>query len=78
MSNAHRMAELPIWAVHGADDGVTLAGESREMIDAIREAGGQPHYTELPGVGHGAVGPGLMSSREVLDWMFEQRRPDDD
>jgi predicted peptidase len=78
MSDAHRMADLPIWAVHGADDGVTLAAESRAMIDAIREAGGRPHYTELSGVGHAAVGPGLIESSEVLEWMFEQRRPDDD
>ncbi|MFV0444806.1 MAG: alpha/beta fold hydrolase [Planctomycetaceae bacterium] len=69
---------VPVWAVHGADDKGVPPKESREMIAALRAAGGSPMYSELKGVGHAAVGPGLIESSEVLVWMFDHRRPDGD
>lgn len=64
----------PIWAVHGADDEIVPVERSRQMVDAIRAAGGEPKYSELAGVGHHSWQPAYEPSFGLLDWMFEQRR----
>ncbi|MFV0445938.1 MAG: dienelactone hydrolase family protein [Planctomycetaceae bacterium] len=66
------LKHVPIWAVHGANDKGVPPEESLEMIAALRAAGGTPRYSELKGVGHPAVGPGLINSDEVIRWMFAQ------
>ena len=35
------------------------------MIAAIKKAGGNPKYTEYPGVGHNSLGQGLRHRRAV-------------
>ena len=44
------------------------------MIAAIRAAGGDPKYTEYPGVGHNAWDPAYADAA-FYDWLFAQRRP---
>ena len=73
-SQAHRLAHLPIWAVHGSADPVVDVRQSRSMIAAIRDAGGDPRFTELPGLGHNSWDVVFRRNSEVLDWMFQQRR----
>lgn len=70
---ADRLARVPVWAWHGDADDVVPVSRSRSMIEAIRRAGGSPRYTELSGVGHDSWTP-AYTSRELLDWMFAQRR----
>jgi predicted peptidase len=70
---ASRMAEVPIWAFHGECDRVVSPERSRNMVAALREAGGQPQYTEYHLIGHNSwdsamVEPGLF------EWLFAQRR----
>jgi len=69
---AKRYLGLPVWAFHGDDDRAVPVGRSREMIEAIRAAGGDPKYTEYPGVGHDSW------TRTYADdafhaWLFAQR-----
>lgn len=71
--HADRIAGLPIWNFHGDADSVIPIARSREMIDAIRAAGGRPIHTEYEGVGHNSWTP-TLESRHVWDWMFAQRR----
>lgn len=72
-SYAQKIANIPVWAFHGdADRNVSVAG-SRNMIEAIRKAGGNPKYNEYEGVGHN-VWPEIEKSEDVLKWMFEQRK----
>jgi predicted peptidase len=71
---ADRLVDVPVWAWHGADDDVVPAAKSRRMIEAIRAAGGEPRYTELPGVGHDAWTPAYCDPNGVLPWMFSQRK----
>lgn len=42
--SASRFIDVPLWAVHGADDEVVPVAQSKEMITAIREAGGSPQF----------------------------------
>jgi hypothetical protein len=43
------------------------------MIEAIKQAGGQPKYTELAGAGHD-ITEQVFSTPELLPWVFAQRR----
>lgn len=72
-TQAAKLAGLPIWCFHGADDTVVPVERSRSMVAAIRAAGGEPRYSELPGVGHHSWAPAYRES-ELLDWLFAQRR----
>lgn len=73
VEQAARLVGLPLWAFHGAEDEVVPPVRSREMIAALVAAGGQPRYSELPGVGHDAWTPVYTGPDSVLPWLFSQR-----
>lgn len=64
---------VPIWAFHGADDKTVPATESQKMIEALRAAGGEPKYTEYPGVGHNSWAV-TYANPELYAWLFAQRK----
>lgn len=70
---AEKIAKLPIWAFHGDQDKAVKVERSREMIAAIKAAGGQPKYTEYPGVGHDSWTQSYKNP-EFYQWLFAQRR----
>ena len=68
------LSNTPLWAWHGAADTVVSPARSRSMIQAIREAGGSPRYTELAGVGHESFLPAFAPESGTVRWLFEQHR----
>ena len=56
-AQAEKLAKLPIWAFHGDADPLVPVERPRDMIAAIKKAGGEPKYTEYKGVGHDAWTP---------------------
>tara|TARA_R110002111_G_scaffold75888_5_gene120288 strand:- start:889 stop:1740 length:852 start_codon:yes stop_codon:yes gene_type:complete len=70
-SMAHKMVDTPVWAFHGDDDNVVPVERSREMIQAIKDAGGDPKYTEYPGVNHGSWVP-TFAEPGLLPWITSQ------
>jgi predicted peptidase len=74
-TQAARIKHIPCWCWHGDKDDRVPVQHSRDMIAALRAAGGTPRYTELPGVGHGSYGPAYRS-REFWTWLLEQRQPE--
>ncbi len=70
-SMAQQMVDTPVWAFHGDDDSVVPVERSREMIQAIKDAGGEPKYTEYPGVNHGSWVP-TFAEPELLPWITSQ------
>lgn len=72
-ATAERIAHIPIWATHGADDPTVPPEMSRQMIQALQEAGSQPGYTEYPGVGHFAWLQ-TYSDEYMIDWLFSQQK----
>jgi predicted peptidase len=72
-TQAERIAKIPVWAFHGAKDTTVSVSRSRNMIQAIKAAGGEPKYTEYPDVGHFAWVPAFRDP-EMLKWLFTQRR----
>ena len=79
-SRAGDLVRLPIWAFAGSEDPIVPVSGSRSMIAAIREAGGNPQYTEYPGVGHVswiypyAVDGQPNASPAFFEWLFAQHR----
>ena len=73
VENAKKIAAIPIWAFHGEKDRVVHVERGREMIEAIRKAGGKPRYSELPGVRHNSWTPAYKNP-ELWKWLFAQKR----
>jgi predicted peptidase len=78
-SKAYLLVNQPIWAFHGAKDTVVPVSGSRDMIAAIRQAGGYPLYTEYLDAGHGLWGPGQVydpaADPAFFAWFFAQQLP---
>jgi predicted peptidase len=70
---APRLAPLPCWCFHGALDEVIAVEQSRRMVQALRQAGGQPHYTEYPDAGHNAWDRAYAAD-EFFTWLLQQQR----
>ena len=70
---AEKIKDIPMWAFHGdADTAVKVAG-SRDMVEAVKKAGGDPKYTEYPGVGHNSW-EWAFTEPALAEWLFAQRR----
>lgn len=70
---ADRFASLPLWCFHGDQDTAVPVKRSRDMIDALKAAGGNPKYTEYPGVGHDSWSR-TYADPAVFQWLFSQLR----
>lgn len=71
---AARLIRLPIWCFHGDNDKAVPVERSRNMIEAIRKAGGHPKYSEYPGVGHNSWDKAYADTG-FYEWLFTQKRP---
>lgn len=69
---AARLVRIPIWVFHGGADSGNTPEMSREMVKAIRAAGGNPLYTEYPGVEHNCWTQ-TYANPLLYTWMFNQR-----
>src|SRR5205823_9552109 len=52
VTTALTIKDIPIWAFHGSADTIVPVEDTRNMIQALRDAGGNPKYTEIAGGGH--------------------------
>jgi lysophospholipase L1-like esterase/predicted esterase len=64
---------VAIWAFHGMEDPTVPVARSREMIDALKAAGGHPLYSEYSYIKHDSWST-AYGEPEFLPWMFAQRR----
>ena len=72
-SDAEKIKDLPIWAFHGDADGAVKVEKSRDMVAALKAAGGKPRYTELAFVGHNSW-DAAYAVDELYSWMFAQKK----
>ncbi|MDZ4290058.1 MAG: prolyl oligopeptidase family serine peptidase [Prosthecobacter sp.] len=73
VEDAPKMATVPVWAFHGADDPTVPVKFSRDLTAGVTKAGGMAKYTEYHGVGHDSWTkacdePGLW------EWLFAQKK----
>ena len=73
-SRADQLRNLPVWAFHGAQDTVVPLSGSKDMIDAIKAAGGNPRFTIYPQAGHDSWTE-TYANDEIYSWLLQQRRP---
>ena len=70
---ARIFAHIPAWVFHGARDPVVPVQRSREMVEALKNAGGNVKFTIFPEAEHDSwteayANPGLY------DWLLQQKR----
>lgn len=71
-SKAELLVDIPIWTFHGDQDAAVPVTGTREMVAAIKEAGGKNiKYTEFAGRGHGCWYT-VWESAETYRWLFSQ------
>ncbi len=70
---ALKTVKVAVWAFHGALDKNVPVINSRNMINAIKAAGGNPRYTEYPDQGHN-IWDSVKATPGLLDWLFAQHR----
>lgn len=70
---APKIATIPTWVFHGDKDDAVPVDRSREMVAALKAAGGKPFYTEVPGGNHN-VWDRAYDDAEMWKWLFAQKR----
>ena len=70
---APKIVNVAVWAFHGARDKNVPVINSRNMINAIKSAGGNPRYTEFPDEGHN-IWDKVSTTPGLLGWLFAQHR----
>lgn len=68
-----KIAHLPIWAWHGEKDAVIAPSRSQDMIEAIKQAGGSPKYSEVKDRGHNSW-VDVWNSNVLWDWLYLQKK----
>ncbi|NLG13001.1 MAG: hypothetical protein GX561_02205 [Lentisphaerae bacterium] len=72
-NHAKKLKGLPIWAFHGDSDTAVPTSRSRDMIQALKDIGEKPIYTELKNTGHDAWTPAI-NNPELIQWLFKQHK----
>ena len=67
-----KLATTPIRVFHGADDRVVPAQRSRDMVAAIKAAGGDIQYTEYPNTNHNSWDK-AYGDAEAIAWLLAQK-----
>lgn len=72
-ATAKDFKDIALWCFHGDQDKSVDVQRSRDMISALKAAGGSPKYTEYPGVGHNSW-EAAYADDETYEWLFAHRR----
>ncbi len=70
---AMRLEDIPVWVFHGAKDKTVPLKESEEMVDAIRNRGGNAKFTIYPDAGHDSWTE-TYNNQKLYDWFLEHRK----
>lgn len=71
--DAEKIKDLPTWVFHGDADTAVKVERSREMVEALKKAGGSPKYDEYPKVGHNSWDK-AYGTDELYTWLLEQKK----
>ena len=73
-NSAARLKDIPCWCFHGDADKTIPVQQSRDMVQAVQDAGGRPLYQELPGVGHNDCPDRAYALPDLWEWLLLQNR----
>ncbi|MBN1120691.1 MAG: hypothetical protein JXJ17_06405 [Anaerolineae bacterium] len=66
--------DLPVWAIHGADDTIISPSTGQVPVDMLRAVGGNVEFTVLEGHDHD-VWTDTYSDPAFYDWLLSHQRP---
>jgi predicted peptidase len=72
-SKAEAIKDIPCWAFVGSNDSPKLVQGTRDMVAAMKKAGGEPRFSEFPYVGHNSWDPAYVTP-ELYPWLLKQVR----
>lgn len=70
---AEKIKDIPCWVFHGEEDKAVPVKLSRDMVEALKKAGGKPRYSEFPFVGHNSW-DAAYSHEELYAWLLKQEK----
>lgn len=70
---AETIKHIPCWVWHGDQDRAVKVDLSRQMVAALKKAGGEPRYTELEWVGHNSW-DAAYATEDLYSWLFRQKK----
>ncbi len=70
---AEKIKDIPCWVFHGGMDKTVPVEGSRDMVAALKKAGGNPKYTEFPNDGHNSW-DSAYGTAELWTWLAEQKK----
>ncbi|MFD7906710.1 MULTISPECIES: N-acetylglucosamine/diacetylchitobiose ABC transporter substrate-binding protein [unclassified Kitasatospora] len=70
---APRIAHLPVWTFHGAEDRNIPVSHTEKIVAALREAGNPVRFTRYPDTGHDSW-TRTYDDPEVYAWLLAQSR----
>jgi predicted peptidase len=68
-----RLKKMPVWAFHGAKDHVVPLAKGKEMVEALKRAGGSPRFTVYPDAEHDSWSE-TYDNPELYAWLLQQRK----
>jgi predicted esterase len=74
LTGLEQIKDLPVWAIHGADDTVVPLSRAQKVVDALREAGGNVRFSILENHDHD-VWTDTYLDPLFYEWLLSQRRP---
>ena len=72
-ADAPKLAAIPAWVFHGAKDGTVPVQRSKDMVEAIKTAGGNPKLTIYPEAGHDSWTE-TYNNPALYQWLLEQKK----
>jgi len=66
-----RIKDVPVWVFHGDSDKLLPIGPVRDMVQNLKDSGGNVRFTIYKGAGHGITGRVYRTS-ELYEWFLEQ------
>lgn len=70
---ARQITHLPTWVFHGDADSTVPVDRSKEMVEALKTAGGNVKLTVYPGVGHDSW-TRTYDNPALYEWFLSHRR----
>jgi enterochelin esterase-like enzyme len=67
-----RIKDVPVWAFHGNQDSTVMFGPVRDMVQDLKDSGGNVRFTIYEGEGHGIAGRAYRT-KELYEWLLKQR-----
>lgn len=72
--DAAKLKDTPLWVFHGTKDPVVPVERSREMVRAVRRAGGKAKLTEYPETGHESWTQ-AYNDPALYEWLLKHHLP---